>query len=93
MVDRPTFRATVRYWKPDQPRGLAVIDLPADVAAALGGLKQMRVRGVVNGTEFTSNTMPAGGGRLAMSMSRALLKSAKLAVGDEADVEVERLEA
>lgn len=93
MGERSKFRAVVRYWRPEQPGGLAVIDLPAEVAGALGGLRQMRVRGVANGAEFTSNTMPAGGGRLAMSMSRKLLASAGLAVGDEAEFEVERIEA
>jgi hypothetical protein len=70
---------------------LAVIDIPAAVATELGGLKQMRVRGVLAGTEFTSNTMPAGGGVLALSVSRKLLGDAGLKVGDKADVEIERV--
>jgi hypothetical protein len=90
--DRQAFKATVRYWRPEQAAGLAVIDLPPDVAAALGGLKQMRVAGAINGTPFTSNTMPAGAGRLAMSMSRKLLDSVQAAVGDEVEVEVGRLD-
>jgi len=93
MADGRPFRSTVRYWRPDQAGGLAVIDLPDDVATALGGLKQLRVRGTINGAAFTSNTMPAGGGRLAMSMSRALLKASGAAVGDEVEVQVERLES
>ena len=91
MGDRRAFRARVRYWRPEGAGGLAVIDLPPDVTVALGGLKQVRVTGLVNGMAFTSNTMPAGGGRLAMSMSRTLLDLAHAAVGDEVDVEVERL--
>jgi len=47
------------------------MDIPRQVATELGGLKQMRVRGRLNGTEFTSNTMPAGGGVLALSLSQA----------------------
>ena len=84
------FHGAVRFFRPEQASGLAVIDVPADVTAALGGLKQMRVCGTLNGTEFSSNTMPAGGGVLALSVSRKLLDAVGLRVGDEADVEIER---
>jgi hypothetical protein len=50
----------------------------------------MRVRGAMNGTEFSSNTMPAGGGVLALSVSRKLLDAAGVSVGDEAEIEIER---
>jgi hypothetical protein len=50
-----------------------VADVPPEVAGRLGGLKQLRVRAVVNGKEFLSNTMPAGGGKLALSLNRAIL--------------------
>jgi hypothetical protein len=93
VADRSTFRERIRYWRPEQAGGLAVVDIPADVTATLGGLKQMRVAGALGGAEFTSNTMPAGGGRLALSVSRKMLADAGLAVGDEAPVEIERLEA
>ena len=92
MADRGSFKGTVRFWRPEQASGLAVVDVPADVTATLGGLKQMRVRGTLNGVEFTSNTMPAGGGRLALSVSRKMLDAAGVRVGDEADVEIERIE-
>jgi hypothetical protein len=88
--DRARFRGTVRFFHPERQSGLAVIDVPAEVAAGLGGLKQMRVVGSLNGVEFTSNTMPAGGGVLALSVNKQLLKSAGLGVGDEAEVEVAR---
>ena len=68
-----------------------MIDIPASITATLGGLKQMKVRGLLNDVEFTSNTMPAGSGVLALSVSRKLLDSAKLEVGDSATVEIERL--
>jgi hypothetical protein len=90
--DRAQFRGVVRYFRPERAVGLAVIDIPADMAAALGGLKQMRVRGTLNGTEFTSNTMPAGGGVLALSVSRRMLDAGGLHVGDQADVEIERVD-
>lgn len=91
MGERKRFRGKVRYFRPDKASGLAVIDIPASVAAALGGLKQMKVRGSLNGVEFASNTMPAGGGVLALSVNRKLLDNARLEVGDSATIEIERL--
>ena len=57
---------------------------------ALGGLKQIRVRGTLNGVGFTSNVMPAGKGLLALSVSRAMPTASGLAVGDAVTVGVER---
>jgi hypothetical protein len=91
MPPRNRFRGKVRYFRPERASGLAVIDIPAAVTKELGGLKQMRVKGVGAGVEYTSNTMPAGGGILALSMSKKILDSAGLKVGDAADVEIERL--
>jgi len=85
------FSGKVRFFRPEAKSGLAVMDIPKDVAAHLGGLKQMRVRGTINGVDFTSNTMPAGGGILALSLSRKLLDTAGLQVGHKADVEVEKI--
>jgi hypothetical protein len=90
MADRARFRGRIRFFRPERAGGLAVVDIPADVTAVLGGLRQMRVRGVLNGTEFTSNTMPAGGGVLALSVSRKMLNAGGLSVGEEAEVEIER---
>ncbi|HEX9550094.1 MAG TPA: DUF1905 domain-containing protein [Candidatus Limnocylindrales bacterium] len=81
-------RVTVRRWKPDLPGGLAVADLPPDVAAALGGLKQRRVTGTIGGAPFTSSVMPGGGGVLCLSVSKAMLKAAGAEVGDGVDIEV-----
>ncbi len=82
-------RSAIRRWKPGATGGLAVADLPADVATALGGLKQRRVTGRINGAPFTSNVMPSGGGVLALSVSKAMMKAGGADVGDEVDVEVE----
>ena len=79
------FRSRIRYWNPDKSSGLAVADVPAEQVGAFGGLKQQRVRGTIAGVEFASNVMPAGGGRLALSVSRAMLTGAGLAMGDEAE--------
>jgi hypothetical protein len=81
---------TIRRWKPAATGGLCVADLPAEVAVALGGLKQQRVRGTLNGVEFASNVMPAGGGVLCLSVSKAMMSAAGVAVGDDVAVEIER---
>jgi hypothetical protein len=83
------FRSTVRYFRPEQGSGLTVADVPGEVTAALGGLKQQRVKLTVNGQPFTSNTMPAGGARLAVSLNKAILKAAGLSVGSEATLEID----
>ena len=85
------FHATIRYWRPERESGLAVAEIPSDHIAPLGGLKQMRVRGTINGAEYVSNVMPAGSGRLALSVSKKMMKEAGVGVGDEADFEIERV--
>jgi Domain of unknown function (DUF1905) len=87
-MDPVRFEGRIRYWNPDRSSGLAVIDVPEQHVGALGGLKQQRVRGTIGGAEFTSNVMPAGGGRLAMSVSKAMLTAAHMTIGDGATVEI-----
>lgn len=82
------FTGTIRYWNPEKASGLAVADVPAEHVAALGGLKQQRVRGTIGGAEFASNVMPAGGGRLALSVSKAMMKAAGAAIGNDVEVEI-----
>jgi Domain of unknown function (DUF1905) len=84
-VEPIRFSGQIRYWSPDKAGGLAVVDVPAAQVEALGGLKQQRVRGTIASAEFASNVMPAGGGRLALSVSRAMMKAAGVAVGDAAE--------
>jgi hypothetical protein len=86
-----SFRAMIHYWRPEKSGGLAVADIPAQQIALLGGLKQMRVRATINGLAYTSNVMPAGSGRLALSVSKAMMKAAGVSVGDQAEFEVERI--
>jgi hypothetical protein len=81
------FITQIRYWDPDRGSGLSVADVPAEKIDAFGGLKQQRAQGMVNGTAFTSRVMPAGGGRLALSVTKAMMQGAKVGVGDEAAFE------
>jgi hypothetical protein len=92
MAVSSRFRGTVRYFRPELKSGLAVVDIPKTVATALGGLKQMRVTGKLNGLDFNSNTMPAGGGVLALSLSQKLLGAAGAKIGDEVAVELRRID-
>jgi hypothetical protein len=85
------FQATIRYWRPERGGGLAVADIPSEHIAPLGGLKQMRVRGTINGAGYESNVMPAGSGRLALSVSQKMLAAGGVRVGDEAEFEIERV--
>ena len=85
-MDPVRFTATIRYWDPSKASGLAVVDIPPDHITTLGGLKQERVRGSVSGAAFSSSVMPAGNGRLALSVSKAMMSASDLAVGDDADV-------
>jgi hypothetical protein len=87
-MDPIRFTGQIRYWNPEKASGLSVADVPAALVGAFGGLKQQRVRGTLGGAEFTSNVMPAGGGRLAVSVSKAMMTAAGLAVGDDADFEI-----
>jgi hypothetical protein len=48
-----------------------------------------RVRGTINGADYQSNLMPAGGGRLALNVSRKMMTTAAIGVGDEAEFEIE----
>ena len=87
-MDAIRFRGRIRHWNPEKDSGLAVVDIPAEHVASLGGLKQQRVHGAIRGADFTSNVMPAGGGRLALSVSKAMQGAAKVGIGDEAAFEI-----
>jgi Domain of unknown function (DUF1905) len=87
-VDPIRFSSTIRFWNTEQQRGLAVADVPSEHIAAIGGLKQQRVRGRIGSAPFASNVMPAGGGRLALSVSKAMQAAAGVGMGDAIDVEL-----
>ena len=79
------FAGLIRYWNPERASGLAVVDIPGDLVQALGGLKQVRVGGTINSAGFVSSVMPAGGGQLALSVSKAMMASGGVGVGDSAE--------
>jgi Domain of unknown function (DUF1905) len=84
------FRGTIRHWKQDPPGGLAVVDVPPERVADLGGRRQYRVEGSINGSPFAGSTMLVAGGGFAFGLSKATMKSAGVAVGDEVEVDVQR---
>jgi hypothetical protein len=90
-VDEPIrFRGRVRHWKEDPPGGLAVIDIPAELVERLGGRRQWKVIGSLNGSPFNGSTMLVGGGGYCVGVSKAALKTARASVGDEVEVELRR---
>ena len=80
-----SFAGQIRYFRPEEAKGLAVVDVPAELVPALGGLRQQRVRGTINEADFASSTMPAGGARLAISVSKAMMAAGSVGVGDTAE--------
>ncbi len=77
------FRGRVRRWREDKPGGLAVVDVPPDLVDGLGGRRQMRVTGTLDGTAFTGSTMLVAGGGFCVGVSKAAMTAAGVAVGDE----------
>ena len=80
------FRGHVRHWRDDPAGGLAVIDIPAGDVATLGGRRQYRVNGTIDGTAFSGSTMLVSGGGFCVGVSRAALKAAGVAVGNDVAV-------
>ncbi|HEY7736706.1 MAG TPA: DUF1905 domain-containing protein [Candidatus Limnocylindrales bacterium] len=87
-MDPIRFAAQIRFWNPEKASGLAVADIPAREIPTLGGLKQQRVQGSIGGAPFASSVMPAGSGRLALSVSKAMMTAAGVAIGDETEFEI-----
>ena len=85
------FTGAIRYWRPEQAAGLAVVEVPAELVPRFGGLKQRRVRGTVNGVSFASSAMPAGNGVLAISVSKATMKAAGATVGEAAEFAIDEV--
>ena len=86
MAGPVTFRGRVRRWDESKPGGRAVVDIPADHVAELGGRRQYRVEGTLNGAAFGGSTMLVAGGGFAVGVSKASLGAAKADVGDDVDL-------
>ena len=86
MAEAHRFRTVV---EPARGGG-AVAPVPADVAAAIGGLKQMHISGTVNGVPYQSSTMPWQGRQLYMGVHKATRQAAGVEIGDEIEVELAR---
>lgn len=69
--------------------GGAAAQIPPDVTAALGGLKQMRVTGTLNGTPIRTSTMPYRGG-FYVGLHKAAREAAGVVIGDEVELELMR---
>jgi hypothetical protein len=82
------FRGRVRRWREDKPGGLAVVDVPAELVGELGGRRQMRVAGTLDGAPFTGSTMLVGGGGFCVGVSRAALKAAGADLEDEVELSI-----
>jgi len=85
-----SFRGKIRQWRDDKPGGLAVVDIPTELVAELGGRRQMRVSGTLSGAPFTASTMLVAGGGFCVGVSRAAMKAARVAAGDDVDLEIDR---
>src|SRR5215469_1210094 len=84
------FRGRIRRWREDKPGGLAVIDIPPDLVTELGGRRQMRMAGSLNGVPFAGSTMLVAGGGFCVGVSRAALHASGVAVGDEVEAQLEQ---
>lgn len=69
--------------------GAAVALIPPDLTERLGGLKQMRVTGTLNGTPFRSSTMPYRGA-FYLGLHKATREVAGVTVGDEVEITLVR---
>jgi hypothetical protein len=69
--------------------GGAAAQIPPDVEAALGGKKQMRVFGTMNGHPIRTSTMPYRGG-FYVGLHKAARQAAGVEIGDEVELVLER---
>lgn len=83
-----SFRGRVRYWDEASGKGLAVVDVPAEMVSRLGGRKQVRVAGFLNGVPYTGSGMLVAGGGYCIAVSQAALKAARASIGDQVEVSI-----
>jgi hypothetical protein len=70
--------------------GGAMVLVPREVATVLGGLRQMRVVGTVNGVPYQSSVMPYGGRGLFLGVHKATREAAGVLPGEVVEVVVSR---
>lgn len=80
------FSARIRYWDEEKKAGLAVVDIPAEFVTALGGRRQMRLSGTLNGKPFSGAAMLVRGGGFCVGVTKAAMRAAAVAVGDQVAV-------
>ncbi len=85
MAEKLTFKSVIESAR----GGGAVAEIPPEVTQALGGLKQMRVFGTVNGVAYKSSTMPYRGA-FYLGVHKATREAAGLDIGAEAEIEITR---
>jgi hypothetical protein len=73
--------------------GGAGVLIPIDVAEAMGGRKQFRVVGTLNGVPLRSSTFPYEGEGLWLGVHKATREAAGLAFGDEVELSISRDDA
>jgi hypothetical protein len=63
--------------------GGAFVVLPDKILDALGGGSRFRVKGALNGVNFSSSTMGMGGGRVCMGVHKATREAAGVGIGEK----------
>ena len=88
MTDPQRCRATIRSWKPTSRvvwrSPTCRRRSPARSAASSNGASPA----AWPARPFTSSVMPAGGGVLALSVSKAMMAAAGVEIGDEVELEI-----
>jgi hypothetical protein len=79
---RVQFQARIRFWDVTKQRGLAVADIPAKFVDVLGGRRQKRVGGTINGAKFVGSTMLVRGGGFCVGITKAAMSAAGVEVGE-----------
>ena len=69
--------------------GGAAAEIPPDLGAELGGMKQMRVTGSMNGNPIRTSTMPYRGG-FYVGIHKAAREAAGVEIGDLVELELTR---
>ncbi len=72
--------------------GGAVARIPDELVGPLGGLKQMRMTGTLNGVPMRTSTMPYSGA-FYVGLHKAVREQADVAVGDDVEIELTRDES